>query len=343
MPTTDTRPPARRDGATLVTGATGFVGSAVLRALVSRGHDLRALARAGSDRRNLQGVVATVVEGDLTDPASLARAVAGCRFVLHVAADYRIWVPDPVAMLRANVDGTRALMQAAQNAGVERIVYCSSVAALGLTTDGTPADEATPTSEAAMIGIYKISKFRAEQVVLAMVRDDGLPAVIVNPAAPVGPRDIKPTPTGRMIADAAAGRMPAYLDTGLNVVHVDDVAEGHVLALERGRIGERYILGSENLTLAQLFGLVAQEAGRRPPRIRLNEHVLWPLALGSEGLARLTGIEPLVTRDHLRMARKKMFFSSAKAIRELGYAPRPARQAVADAIAWFRTSGRVPT
>ncbi len=323
-------------GPTLLTGATGFVGSAVLRVLLARGHDVRALVRPGSDRRNLDGLAVQPVEGDLTDPASLARAMAGCRYLLHVAADYRIWVPDPAAMLRANVDGTRALMLAALDAGVERVVYCSSVAALGLTKDGTAAGETTPVSEESVVGIYKKSKFRAGLAVLDLVRTHGLAAVIVNPAAPVGPRDIKPTPTGKMIADAAAGRMPAYVDTGLCVVHVDDVAEGHLLALEHGRIGEQYILGGENLTLRALLELVAQEAGRRPPRVRLSPGLLWPLALGCEAAARLTGVAPLVTRDHLRMARKTMFFSSAKAIAELGYRPRPAREAVRDAVAWFR-------
>jgi dihydroflavonol-4-reductase len=326
---------------TLVTGATGFVGSAVARALAARGHRLRLLVRPAGDRRNLAGLAAELAEGDLTDPASLERAVAGCGALFHVAADYRIWVPDPARMLAANVAGTEALMRAAAAAGVRRIVYTSSVAALGLTADGTPADETTPVSEERIVGIYKKSKFRAEQAVLALARQ-GLPAVIVNPSAPVGPRDIRPTPTGRMIADAAAGRMPAYIDTGLNVVHVDDVAEGHLLAFERGRAGERYILGGENLTLAALLALVAAEAGRAAPRIRLPAPLLWPVALAAEALARAAGIEPLVTRDHLRMARKKMFFSSAKAAAELGYAPRPARAAVADAIAWFRANGMVP-
>ena len=326
---------------TLLTGATGFVGSAVARALLARGHRVRALCRPGNDRRNLAELDVEIVEGDLGDPASLAGAVAGCRYVLHVAADYRIWVPDPDAMLRANVDGSVALLRAAHAAGVERIVHCSSVAALGLTSDGTLADETTPVSEETVIGTYKKSKFRAEQAVLTLVRDEGIPAVIVNPAAPIGPRDIKPTPTGRMIVDAACGRMPAYLDTGLCVVHVDDVAEGHLLALERGSIGERYILGGENLLLRDLLALVADSVGRRPPRICLPVGLLWPVALACEGLARF-GIEPLVTRDHLRMARKKMFFSSAKAIRELGFAPRPASAAVADAVAWFREHGAVP-
>jgi len=329
------------DPSTLVTGATGFVGSAVARALIRRGHRVRVLARPGGDRRNIAGLDVAVAEGDLGDEASLARAVAGCRFVVHVAADYRIWVPDPDAMLRANVAGTMALMRAALAAGVERIVHCSSVAALGLNADASPADEVTAVNEASVVGIYKKSKYRGEQAVLAMVREQGLPAVIVNPAAPIGPRDIKPTPTGRMIADAASGRMPAYVDTGLCVVHVDDVAEGHVLALEHGRIGERYILGGENLSLRDLLGLVAGSVGRRPPRIRLPAALLWPVAMGFEGLARVSSIEPLVTRDHLRMSRKKMFFSHAKAARELGFTPRPAAEAVADAVAWFRANGKV--
>jgi dihydroflavonol-4-reductase len=326
---------------TLVTGATGFVGSAVARALAARGHRLRLLVRRGSDRRNLAGLDGETVEGDLTDAASLVPAVAGCRFVAHVAADYRIWVPDPAAMRRANVEGTTALLRAAQAAGAERVVYCSSVAALGLTADGSPADERTPVDPAKIAGAYKQSKYEAEQAVRRLVREEGLPAVIVNPAAPVGPRDIKPTPTGKMIADAAAGRLPAYVDTGLCVVHVDDVAEGHALALERGRIGEGYILGGENLSLRDLLALVAQSAGRSPPRIGLPTWALWPVAMACEAVASVAGGEPLVTRDHLRMARKKMFFSSAKAIAELGYAPRPARLAVADAVAWLRATGRL--
>ena len=326
-------------GTCLVTGATGFVGSAVARALLARGASVRVLARASSDRANLAGLDVTVATGDLTDPDSLARAAAGCRHVFHVAADYRIWVPEPGTMLRANVDGSVAMLRAAHAAGAERIVYCSSVAALGLTPDGTPADETTPVIEANLIGIYKQSKYRAEQAVLRLVAEEGVPAVIVNPAAPVGPRDIKPTPTGKMIREAAAGRMPAYLDTGLNVVHVDDVAAGHLLALEHGRIGERYILGGENLALGDLVRLVCDVAGARAPFGKLPAGLLWPVAMGMELAARVFGVEPLVTRDHLRMARKKMFYSSAKAMRELGYTPRPAREAVTDAVTWFRANG----
>jgi dihydroflavonol-4-reductase len=280
-----------------------------------------------------------LVLGDLTDAASLTRAAAGCRYVFNVAADYRFWVPDPDAMLRANVEGTLAVMRAAQAAGVERVVHCSSVAALGWTQDGTPADETTPTNEADFIGTYKRSKFLAERAVMDLVRQEGLPAVVVNPSAPVGPRDIKPTPTGKMIRDAAAGRVPAYIDTGLNMVHVDDVAEGHALVLERGRIGERYVLGGENLLLKDILALVAEVVGRRSPRIEVPEALVWPAAWFMEGLARLTGIPPMMTRDHIKMARHKMFYSSAKAMHELGYSPRPLRAAIEDAVAWFRANG----
>jgi dihydroflavonol-4-reductase len=324
---------------TLVTGATGFVGSAVARVLADRGHQLRLLVRPNSDRRNLAGLSGEVVVGDLTDPASLDAAAAGCRYVVHVAADYRLWVPDPRAMLRANVDGAVAMMRAAARAGAERIVHTSSVAALGQIGDGTPADEATPTDEADFVGIYKKSKYLAEKAVLDLARTEGMPIVVVNPAAPVGPRDIKPTPTGKMICDAAAGRVPAYIDTGLNIVHVDDVAIGHLLALEKGRVGERYVLGGENMLLKDILVLVADVVNGRPPMIRLPEAVVWPVAFVMEKLAPILGIPPLMTRDHLKMARKKMFYASAKAEAELGYQPRPARLAVEDAVAWFRANG----
>jgi len=322
---------------TLITGATGFVGSAVARAAASAGHELRLLVRPGGDRRNLAGLAAELLEGDLTDSASLARSVAGCRYLFHVAADYRLWVPDPDTMMAVNVAGTRALFLAAQAAGVERIVYCSSVAALGLTGTDAPADETTPVHADKIVGVYKQSKYQAEQAVLALVREAALPAVIVNPSTPVGPRDVKPTPTGKMIRDAAAGRMPAYVDTGLNIVHVDDVAGGHMLALEKGRVGERYILGGEDFSLGDLFAEIAAVAGLRPPSVRLPIGPLMPVALVCEFLARF-GVEPVVTRETLAMARKKMFFSSAKARAELGYAPRPARQAIEDAVAWFRAN-----
>jgi len=326
---------------TLVTGATGFVGSAVARTLAARGHRLRLLSRPNSDHRNLAGLDAEVVIGDLTDAASLEAAAAGCRYVVHVAADYRFWVPDPQAMLRANVDGAVAMMRAAGKAGAERIVHCSSVAALGLIGDGSLSDETTPAKESDFIGIYKRSKYLAEKAVLDLVRGEGLPIVVVNPAAPVGPRDIKPTPTGKMILDAAAGRVPAYIDTGLNIVHVDDVAEGHALALEKGRIGERYILGGDNMLLRDILMLVADVTKGRQPLLELPEILVWPAALVMEKLAPVFGFTPMMTRDHLKMARKKMFYSSAKAKEQLGYNPRPVRQAVEDAVAWFRANGKL--
>ncbi|HUN45087.1 MAG TPA: hopanoid-associated sugar epimerase [Stellaceae bacterium] len=323
----------------LVTGATGFVGAAVARALLAAGRRVRALARRNSDRRNLAGLDIEIAEGSLEDAAALPAAVAGCGALYHVAADYRLWVRDPEAMFRANVDGTRALMEAAQAAGVERIVYTSSVAVLGVYKDGTSADETTPSEYTDMIGPYKQSKFRAEEVVRGLIRERSLPAVIVNPSTPIGPRDIKPTPTGRMIVEAAAGRMPAYVDTGLNLVHVEDVATGHLLAEERGRIGERYILGGENLSLGEILRRIAMITKRRPPSLRLPVDALWPVAAVAESWGRLTGREPMTTFDGLRMARKKMFFSAAKAERELGFRARPADQALADAIDWFRAQG----
>jgi len=325
-------------GLSLVTGATGFVGAAIVRALLATGCAVRVLARPNSDRRNLAGLDIEIGEGALEDAASLAASVAGCRYLFHAAADYRLWVPDPAAMFRANVDGTRDLMLAALEAGVERIVYTSSVATLGIVKGGS-ADEATPSGIDDMIGPYKQSKFAAEVGVRELIAERGLPAVIVNPSTPVGPGDVKPTPTGRVILEAAKGKVPAYVDTGLNIVHVDDVAAGELLAAERGTIGERYILGGENLPLAEILVEVARVAGRRPPSIKLPYAVVLPIAAGAEMMARLTGREPFTTLDGVRMSRKKMYFSSAKAMRELGYAPRPAIQAIADAVAWFEANG----
>ncbi|CAK0772912.1 putative dihydroflavonol 4-reductase [uncultured Gammaproteobacteria bacterium] len=320
-----------------VTGATGFIGSAVARQLLAAGKVVRVLVRAGSDRRNLDGLAVETVEGDLNDRRSLERGLAGCRGLFHIAADYRLWVPDPDTIYRTNVDATRTLMEAALAAGVGRIVHTSSVATLGLHADATPADETSPVTLDDMIGHYKRSKFLGEEVVRTMVAERGLPAVIVNPSTPVGPGDIKPTPTGRMIADAAAGRMPAYVDTGLNIVHVEDVAAGHLLAFERGRIGQCYVLGGDNLSLRDILHEIARITGHAPPRLRLPHAVVLPIALVVEGWARLTGMrDPMVTLDGVRMARKHMFFTSAKAERELGYRHRPAPEALQDAIDWFR-------
>lgn len=326
-------------GRTLVTGATGFVGAAVMRALLAEGRVVRVLVRPRSDRRNLAGASVEIVEGSLEDPASLAAALMGCDTLFHVAADYRLWVPNPQAMYRANVDGTVALMETALAQGIAHIVYTSSVATLGIPADGSPGDEATPSSLDDMIGPYKRSKFLAEAEVRRLIAERGLPAVIVNPSTPVGPGDIKPTPTGRLIVEAASGRMPGFVDTGLNLVHVDDVAAGHLLARDKGTIGERYILGGENRTLAQILTEIAALTGRRPPWLKVPHAVVFPLAWIAEGVARVTGVEPFATRDGIRMARKRMFFSSAKAGAALGYAPRPAAKALADAVEWFRKTG----
>ncbi len=318
----------------VITGATGFVGSAVARRLLREGHEVRALARPGSDRRNLQGLELEVVEGDLADAASLAHVCDGCDALFHVAADYRLWAPQPEQLYRTNVDGTQALMEAARRSGVPRIVYTSSVATLGIPTDGRPGDEDTPVSLADMVGHYKRSKFLAEALVRRYAAE-GLPVVIVNPSTPIGPRDIKPTPTGRIVRDAMAGRMPAYVDTGLNVAHVDDVAEGHLLAWQRGAIGERYVLGGANLSLRELLFEIADIVGRKPPRWRLPHAAVMPVAYAAEAWARISGKPPIATVEEVRMSRKRMFFSSAKAERELGYAAGPVRLALEDAVAWF--------
>lgn len=321
----------------LVTGATGFVGSVVARQLLARGESVRVLARPASDRRNLAGLPVEVVEGDLRESASLHRACRGCLGLFHVAADYRLWTPRPGELYDSNVEGTRRLMQAAIEAGIPRIVYTSSVATLGLNADGRPATEETPVSETDMIGHYKRSKFQAERVVDEMVAREGLPAVIVNPSTPIGPYDVKPTPTGRVIRDAFFGRIPAFVDTGLNLVHVEDVALGHLLAFDRGLVGRRYILGGEDLSLREILAAIAQLAGRRPPTIELPRLGLMPLALLAETWARLSGgPEPQLTLDGLRMSRKKMFFDSGRAVRELGYAFRPAQAAIEAAVEWFR-------
>jgi dihydroflavonol-4-reductase len=324
----------------LVTGASGFVGSAVTRALLAQGQKIRVLLRPASDRRNINGLNVETVTGDLRQPESLAAALNGCRFVYHVAADYRLWTPRPADLYETNVAGTNNLIRAAVAAGVERIVYTSSVATLGINANREPGDETTPSTLDDMIGHYKRSKFMAEQAVQRLVAEIGAPVVIVNPSTPVGPRDIKPTPTGRMIVEAAAGRMPAYVDTGLNLVHVDDVAAGHLLACRHGVIGERYVLGGENMTLAEILSAIAHIVGRRPPKIRLPHNLVLPLAMLAESWARLFGTgEPFATRDGIRMAKKYMFFLSSKAQRVLGYRARPVDDALQDAVAWFRANG----
>jgi len=320
----------------LVTGASGFVGAAVARCLLSENHRVRALVRESSNRRNLEGLDVDIVVGDLRQPESLRSALSGCTALFHVAADYRLWARDPETLYMNNVTGTINIMRAALEAGVERIVYTSSVATLGLNRDGAPADEKTPVTLDDMIGDYKRSKYLAEEAVMRLVREDDLPAVIVNPSTPVGPRDIRPTPTGRLIVDAAAGRMPAFVDTGLNVVHVDDVARGHLLAFERGRIGERYVLGGDNLSLEEILREVARVAGRPAPRVRLPHGLVMPVAYLSEAWARVFGGEPLATVDGVRMSRKRMYFSSRKAERAFAYRHRPGADAIRDAVAWFR-------
>lgn len=327
-------------GSVLVTGATGFVGSAVARQLVASGFDVKVLVRAGADMSNLSGLAVEPRQGDLTDPDSLRTAVQGCRGVFHVAADYRLWIRHPEHMYSVNVKGTRELLLAATAAGVERIVYTSSVATLGVHGDRTPADEETATSLDAMIGHYKRSKFLAETEVSRLVDEHEVPAVIVNPSAPVGPRDRRPTPTGRTILDAARGHMPAYVDTGLNIVHVDDVAAGHLLAFENGVIGRRYILGGEDMTLRDILTCAAESNNRKPPRVCIPHALLLPVARASELWARLSDREPLLTIDGLRLARKCMYFSSARAERELGYARiHSSQQAIADAVDWYRRNG----
>lgn len=324
---------------TLLTGAGGFVGSAVARRLLQEGHEVRALVRAGSDRRNLQGLDLELVEGDLLDAASLGRAASGCDCLFHAAADYRLWTPAPDIMYETNVAGTRNLLLRAAAAGATRMVYTSSVATLGANPDRAPADETTPVALEDMIGHYKRSKFLAEQAVLALVENERLPVIIVNPSTPVGPRDIKPTPTGRIIVDALRNRMPAYVDTGLNIAHVDDVAAGHLQALARGKPGERYILGGEDMTLKNILDVI-NEIRQRPGRLfKLPHGLAYSVAVLAEKWAALSGKEPFVTVDGVNMARKYMYFSSARARRELGYAARPAREALEDAIDWFQQNG----
>ncbi len=333
-------PQALPQGVVLVTGASGFVGSAIAALLRAEGQEARVFARRTSPRTNL-APDDPIAFGDLRDRASVASALKGVRFLFHAAADYRLWARDPAEIARTNVEGTRIVMEEALRAGVERIVYTSSVATLKL-SDGVVATEANSLSEADAIGAYKRSKVAAEAIVTAMARHDKLPAVIVNPSTPIGPRDVKPTPTGRIIVEAAAGRMPGFVDTGLNLAHVDDIAAGHLAALRRGRVGERYILGGENVLLADMLADIARIVGRKPPRLRMPRAAIYPIAYAAEAVARLRNVEPFVTLDGLRMSRYRMFFDDAKARRELGYVSRPYREGLSDAIAWFRAHGYLP-
>ena len=320
---------------TLVTGASGFIGWHVARKLLARGINVRALVRQAKVRE----LEVETVTGDLRDPESLRRAVAGCSVVYHVAADYRLWAKDPTELFRSNVDGTRNLLQAARCAGVERVIYTSTVGCIGIPRD-KPGDEGVAVSIEEMQGAYKRSKFQAEQVAMEFARS-GLPVVVVNPTAPVGGHDFKPTPTGKIIVDFLKGALPAFVDTGLNLVDVEETAQGHVLACERGKIGERYILGSENLTLEQILGRLAQVSGTRAPRWRIPYPVAYMAGVVSTGWANLSGHEPRAPIDAVKMARKKMFVSSEKAKRDLGFNPEPASGALERAVNWFRANGYV--
>ncbi len=321
---------------TLVTGATGFIGWHIARKLLARGHTVRALVRPGSKVRELQ---VEEVTGDLRDRESLERAVAGCGLVFHVAADYRLWAKDPGELYRSNVEGTRNLLTAARDGAVERVVYTSTVGCIGI-PDDRPGSEELEVHLEEMTGAYKRSKFQAEQVALEFA-GAGLPVVIVNPTAPIGDHDFKPTPTGKIVVDYLKGDMPAFVDTGLNLVDVADTAEGHLLACERGRSGERYILGCQNLTLEQILARLAELSGGKAPRWRIPYGVAYAAGLASTGWANLTGHEPRAPLDALKMARKKMFVSVDKAKRELGFNPSPVEGALKRAVDWFRANGYV--
>jgi dihydroflavonol-4-reductase len=321
----------------LVTGASGFVGSAVARALVARGLHVRVLMRPSANRLNIAQLHCEQVAGDMRDADSMLAAMKGARYLFHVAADYRLWARDPREIERNNFTGAKATMSAALKCGVERVVYTSSVAALK--PGAAAVDETSRHTPQSVIGAYKRSKLVAEREVERLVREEGLPCVIVAPSTPIGPRDIKPTPTGRVIVEAATGRMPAFVDTGLNLVHVDDVAQGHLLALDKGRIGENYILGGTDVALETMLGDIAFLSGRRAPTVKIPRAPLFPLAWAAEALARVTGKEPFLTADALRMSRYRMFFSSEKAKRELGYTARPYREGLKDALVWFRDNG----
>jgi dihydroflavonol-4-reductase len=323
----------------LVTGATGFIGSAVAKALCEAGFAVRATALPTSPRHHLAGLDLDFYEGDLRDPSSVRTAMVDIQYVFHLAADYRLWAFKSSEILKNNVLITRNVMEAALGARAARIVYTSSVATLALDPHGGAADETKPLSEEQGVGAYKRSKIAAERLVEQLVANEGLPAVIVHPSTPVGPRDVRPTPTGRIIVEAAKGRIPAFVDTGLNLVHVDDVAAGQLAALHRGRIGERYILGGENVPFAQMLEDISRLVGRRAPRLRIPHAVALPIAYAAEGLALLTGKEPFASIDAVRMAKHCMYFTSRKAERELGFKARPYIEGLADAIRWFHDAG----
>ncbi len=322
-----------------VTGATGFVGSHVAHALLEQEVELRLLVRANSDTRNIEGLNAERVTGDLRDPSSIEKAMSGCEVVFHVAADYRLWVRNPDEMYRSNVEGTRTILEAARKNGVRRIVHTSSVATMGFTSNGHLADERSPVSIDNMIGPYKRSKFMSEQVALEAGRG-GMDIVVVNPTTPVGEQDIKPTPTGRIVVDFLKKKFPAYVDTGLNLVDVRECARGHLMALEKGRSGERYILGSENLTLKQILDKLAAITGLPSPKIRVPYVMALATGVVDEMVTgHIRGKEPRATIDAVRMGRKKMFVSSAKAERELGWKSLSVDNALSRAVVWFRANG----
>jgi dihydroflavonol-4-reductase len=318
----------------LVTGASGFLGGAVARHLLESGYCVRAFTRPTSPRANLSPEY-EIVEGDLCDRDSVRRALEGVDLLFHVAGCYRLWAPDPSDLLRSNVEGVRIVMEEALRAGLRKIVHTSSVATLEPISGGV-SDETRPMSLTPNLGVYKRSKILGEALVAEMVATAGLPAVIVNPSAPVGPGDIKPTPTGRIVLEAVRGRVPAFVDTGLNVVHVDDVARGHLAAALHGRVGEKYILGGDNVDLAAILAEIAALTGRRPPLFRLPRAPLAPIAAINEALARYTGREPFLNRESLRLSATPMFFDDSKARRELSHTSRPYRAAIADAVAWFQ-------
>jgi dihydroflavonol-4-reductase len=319
----------------LVTGATGFVGGAVARALVRAGVDVRVLARPDSDLQNLQGLPVERIAGDLRDPASLRKALAGCQQLYHVAAHYALWAKDPSIFYDINVRGTRNLLEAARDVRIERTVYCSTIGAIGLPPGGGLGTEETPVSLDQMAGHYKRSKYLAEQEVLKLGKA-GLPVVIVNPSAPVGAGDVKPTPTGQVIVDFMRGRMPAYIETGMNIVDVDDVATGHLLAMQKGRQGERYILGCKNLMLREVFEILSKLTGVKAPTIKLPRLAILPLAYVNQWIANLTGQPPRIPLEGVKMAKYKMHYDCSKAVRELGIPQTPPEVALEKAVRWFR-------